>query len=71
LHGEPDTDLSGVLAFNEPAVATPATGDLRFEGSGGAGGAATGVPSSSIYNTCTKRCNILKDITTTTTTTTV
>jgi len=52
LCGDPETDLSGVLVLNEPAAAA-VTGDLMFEGNGGAGGGTTDVlPSSSTYNTC-------------------
>jgi len=48
LHGEPDTVLTGVLVLNEPARAAGEV--LRFEGSGGAGGAETGKPFPDTYH---------------------
>jgi len=53
LRGESDADLSVVFDLNEP-VAAPATGDLMYEGSGGAGGGTTGEPFSGTYNVCIK-----------------
>jgi len=45
LLGEPDTALSGVLDFNESALPADV---FVSEGSGGAGGTATGVASCDI-----------------------